>query len=134
MASPLVAVGVSGSGERRILGLELAAGNDEGSAWPIFIRSLVERGLSGVRLDISDDHRLVKAVREIRGFGATQTFIRAGRPANNGAVERVQRTILEERWRPSFARSLVPKLTGLTRDPASTPAVSSTKSAPTPVA
>ena len=52
----------------------------------------------------------------VRGLGATQTFIRAGRPATNGAVERVQRTILEECWRPSFARSLVPKLTGLTRD------------------
>ena len=62
----LVAVGVSASGERRILGLELAAGNDEGSAWPTFIRSLVERGLAGVRLVISDDHRgLVKAVREL---------------------------------------------------------------------
>jgi transposase InsO family protein len=52
----------------------------------------------------------------VRELGATQTFIRAGRPATNGAVERVQRTILEECWRPSFARSLVPKLTGLTRD------------------
>jgi putative transposase len=61
----LVAVGVAQTGERRILGLELAAGNDEGSAWPAFIRSLTERGLSGVRLVISDDHRgLVKAVRE----------------------------------------------------------------------
>jgi transposase-like protein len=61
----LVATGVAASGERRILGLELAAGNDEGSAWPAFIRSLVERGLGGVRLVISDDHRgLVKAVRE----------------------------------------------------------------------
>ena len=52
----------------------------------------------------------------IAALGARQTFIRAGRPATNGAVERVQRTILEECWRPSFARSLVPKLTGLTRD------------------
>jgi transposase-like protein len=53
------------AGERRVLGLELAAGNDEGSAWPAFIRSLCERGLAGVRLVISDDHRgLVKAVRE----------------------------------------------------------------------
>jgi transposase InsO family protein len=52
----------------------------------------------------------------IRDLGATQTFIRAGRPATNGAVERVQRTILEECWRPSFARSLVPKLTGLIHD------------------
>jgi putative transposase len=61
----LVATGVAQSGERRILGLELAAGNDEGSAWPGFIGSLVERGLAGVRLVISDDHRgLVKAVHE----------------------------------------------------------------------
>jgi putative transposase len=61
----LVATGVARSGERRILGLELSPGNDEGSAWPAFIRGLVERGLSGVRLVISDDHAgLVKAVRE----------------------------------------------------------------------
>ena len=61
----LVAVGVALTGERRVLGLELAAGNDEGSAWPAFIRGLVERGLRGVRLVISDDHRgLVKAVHE----------------------------------------------------------------------
>ena len=52
----------------------------------------------------------------IRDLGAVQTFIRPGRPATNGAVERVQRTILEECWRPSFARSLVPKLGGLVRD------------------
>jgi transposase-like protein len=61
----LVATGVATTGERRVLGLELAAGNDEGSAWPRFIRGLVERGLHGVRLVISDDHPgLVKAVRE----------------------------------------------------------------------
>lgn len=61
----LVATGVAMSGERRILGLELAPGNDEGSAWPAFVKGLVERGLSGVRLVISDDHRgLVKAVHE----------------------------------------------------------------------
>jgi transposase-like protein len=61
----LVAVGVARSGERRVLGLELAAGHAEGGAWPAFIRSLVERGLSGVRLVISDDDRgLVAAVGE----------------------------------------------------------------------
>lgn len=52
----------------------------------------------------------------LRELGARQTFIRPGRPTTNGAVERVQRTILEECWRPSFARSLVPKLGGLVRD------------------
>lgn len=46
----LVAIGVAASGERRVLGLELASGNDEGSAWPRFVRSLLERGLAGVRL------------------------------------------------------------------------------------
>ena len=45
-----------GAGERRVLGLDLAAGNDEGSAWPRFERSLVERGLAGVRLLISYGH------------------------------------------------------------------------------
>jgi putative transposase len=67
----LVASGVATSGERRILGLELSPGNDEGSAWPAFIGSLVERGLAGVRLVISDSHRgLVKAVHE-QLLGAT---------------------------------------------------------------
>jgi len=61
----LVAIGVDASGERRILGLELAPGNDEGSAWPAFIGGLTERGLGGVKLVISDAHRgLVKAVGE----------------------------------------------------------------------
>jgi dihydrofolate reductase len=61
----LVAVGVAHTGERRILGLELAPGNDEGNAWAGFLRGLVERGLSGVRLVISDAHRgLVVAIRE----------------------------------------------------------------------
>jgi transposase InsO family protein len=48
--------------------------------------------------------------------GASQRRIKAGRPTSNGCVERVQLTILEECWRPSFARSLVPKLTALRRD------------------
>jgi putative transposase len=79
----LVATGVAGSGERRILGLELSAGNDEGSAWPAFIRSLVERGLHGVRLVISDDHAgLVKAVREqILGSGWQRCRVHFTAPA-----------------------------------------------------
>lgn len=52
----LLAVGVAETGERRVLGLELSPGNDEGSAWPSFIRGLVGRGLRGVRLVVSDDH------------------------------------------------------------------------------
>jgi transposase-like protein len=36
---------------------ELASGNDEGSAWRGFVRGLVERGLSGVRLVIGHGPR-----------------------------------------------------------------------------
>ena len=48
--------------------------------------------------------------------GAQLRFIHAGRPQSNGCVERVQRTVLEECWRPSFARSMIPKYTALRRD------------------
>jgi transposase InsO family protein len=52
----------------------------------------------------------------VERLGARQRFIRAGRPTANGHVERLQLTLLEECWRPSFARSLVPKPTALERD------------------
>ena len=52
----------------------------------------------------------------VEHLGARQRFIRAGRPNSNGCVERVQLTILEECWRPAFARSLVPKSTALAQD------------------
>src|SRR5262249_49989516 len=57
-----------------------------------------------------------EGVATLREPGARPRVIHPGRPTTNGAVERVQRTILEECWRPSFARSLVPKLNGLGRD------------------
>ncbi len=72
--------------------------------------------LERVLTDNGSEFRSSTFGHTIHDLGATQTFIRAGRPATNGAVERVQRTILEECWRPAFARSLVPKLTGLGRD------------------
>ena len=43
------------------------------------------------------------------------TQIRSGRPQTNGHVERLHRTILEECWRPAFARFLQVRLTGLRR-------------------
>jgi transposase-like protein len=63
-----------------VLGLELAAGNDEGSAWAAFIRGLVGRGLHGVRLVVSDDHAgLVKAVREqLLGSGWQRSSVQTG--------------------------------------------------------
>jgi transposase len=47
---------------------------------------------------------------------ARHTRIRAGRPQTNGNVEALHRTILDECWRPSFARYLHPALSSLRRD------------------
>ena len=61
----LVATGVNASGHREILGLELGAAED-GAAWTSFLRGLVARGLSGVKLVISDAHQgLVDAVASV---------------------------------------------------------------------
>lgn len=43
------------------------------------------------------------------------TQIRSGRPQTNGHVERLHRTILEECWRPAFARFMQVRFTGLKR-------------------
>jgi transposase InsO family protein len=49
-------------------------------------------------------------------LGARQTRTRPGRPQTNGAVEALHRTILEECWRPAFARYIQVRLTGLRRE------------------
>jgi transposase-like protein len=60
----LIAIGISAAGERSVLGVEVATGGDEGSSWLPFLRSLNARGLTGVRLVISDAHPgLVAAVQ-----------------------------------------------------------------------
>jgi len=48
--------------------------------------------------------------------GVTHTRIRSGRPQTNGHVERLHRTILEECWRPAFARFLQVRYSGLRRE------------------
>jgi transposase-like protein len=58
----VVATGVTSRGEREVLGLEVGLSED-GAFWQQFLRSLVGRGLSGVRLVISDAHQgLVGAI------------------------------------------------------------------------
>lgn len=47
---------------------------------------------------------------------ARVTHIRSGRPQTNGHVEALHRLILEECWRPAFARYLYPRYTGLRRE------------------
>jgi len=72
--------------------------------------------LQEVTTDNGSEFRACDFQAAVTGLGARQRFIRAGRPNSNGCVERVQLTILEECWRPTFARSLVPKMTALSHD------------------
>lgn len=53
--SALIATAVNADGRREILGLELGSAED-GATWTRFLRSLVARGLHGVRLVTSDAH------------------------------------------------------------------------------
>jgi transposase InsO family protein len=72
--------------------------------------------LREVTSDNGSEFRAREFREAVERLGARQRFIKAGRPNSNGCVERLQLTILEECWRPSFARSLVPKVTALERD------------------
>jgi transposase-like protein len=55
----VVAIGVTADGERQVLGLD-AGPSEDGPFWTAFLRSLVKRGLHGVRLVISDAHEGLK--------------------------------------------------------------------------
>src|SRR5919106_3919963 len=52
----------------------------------------------------------------VERLGARVTHIHAGRPQTNGHVEALHKTILEECWRPAFARYLHPRYSGLKRE------------------
>jgi transposase InsO family protein len=81
-------------------------------------RELAQAGwkLREVTTDNGSEFRSREFSEPVERLGARQRFIKAGRPNSNGCVERLQLTILEECWRPAFARSLVPKMTALQRD------------------
>ena len=53
--SVMVATGVNADGHREILGLQVASSED-GAGWLAFVRDLTARGLTGVKLVISDAH------------------------------------------------------------------------------
>lgn len=72
--------------------------------------------LEKVMSDNASEFRSEEFERAVARLGARHLFIRAGRPQTNGVVERVQETILEECWKPAFARYLIPKYTGLRLD------------------
>ncbi|MDQ7030701.1 MAG: transposase [Ardenticatenia bacterium] len=67
-AALLIAAGVGWDGMRSILGVSVSLGEQE-VHWRQFLESLVQRGLRGVQLIISDDHAGLKAARRAV-FGA----------------------------------------------------------------
>jgi transposase-like protein len=66
----VVAVGVTQTGERQVLGVDVGPSEDR-AFWTAFLRSLVKRGLRGVRLVISDAHEGLKAAIATVLTGAT---------------------------------------------------------------
>jgi putative transposase len=66
----VVAIGVNAEGTREVLGFDVFTEESEAN-WAAFLRELVERGLTGVQLVISDAHKgLVNAIaREMPGSG-----------------------------------------------------------------
>jgi putative transposase len=68
----LVATGVNADGHREILGIDVTSSED-GAGWLAFLRGLVARGLSGVKLVTSDDHAgLVNAIASVLPGAAWQ--------------------------------------------------------------
>lgn len=66
----VVAIGVTTDGERQVLGVDVGP-SEEQAFWTTFLRSLVKRGLRGVRLVISDAHEGLKAAIGTVLTGAT---------------------------------------------------------------
>jgi transposase InsO family protein len=78
----------------------------KGAGWQL------ERILS----DNGNEFRGLKFSETVARLGATHSRIHAGRPQTNGNVEALHKTILDEFWRPTFARYIHPRYTGLRRE------------------
>jgi len=72
--------------------------------------------LERVMSDDASEFRSTTFHATVAKLGARHTSIRAGRPQPNGRVERVPQSILDECWKPAFARYLIPQQTGLKLD------------------
>jgi transposase-like protein len=80
----VVAVGVSSEGERQVLGIDIGP-SEERAFWTAFLRSLVKRGLRGVRLVTSDAHEGLKqaiATNASSGLPPVLTFSKTTQTAS----------------------------------------------------
>jgi transposase InsO family protein len=72
--------------------------------------------LERVLSDNGNEFRGLPFGRSLKRLGTRHSRIHAGRPQTNGHVEALHKTILDECWRPAFARYLYPRYTGLRRE------------------
>jgi transposase InsO family protein len=98
-----------------------ASGNPTAAQTSRFARRIArELSDAGWRLErfLSDNANEFKGHFSLTAerLGAKQSRIHAGRPQTNGNVEALHKTILDECWRPAFARYLQPRLRGLQRE------------------
>jgi putative transposase len=66
----VVAIGITVEGDRQVLGVDVGPSEDR-AFWTAFLRSLVKRGLKGVRLVVSDAHEGLKQAIATVLTGAT---------------------------------------------------------------
>jgi transposase InsO family protein len=72
--------------------------------------------LERVLSDNGNEFRGLAFSAALERLGVRHTRIHAGRPQTNGHVEALHKTVLDECWRPAFARDLYPRYTGLRRE------------------
>jgi putative transposase len=100
----VIATGVNNEGRRESLGFDVIT-TEDGAGWTAFLRSLVARGLSGVSLVVSDDHKGLKAAIEavVPGASWQRCRVHFGRNlmtrvprSSQGMVATLVRTIFEQ--------------------------------------
>ena len=97
----MLAYGVHESGYREVIALDVGEAETE-AFWRAFLRSLVERGLSGVQLVVSDAHAgLKKAIAQVLGCPWQRCSVHFLREAL-GHARREQQPMLAALLRPLF--------------------------------
>lgn len=100
----VMAIGVKASGEREVLGVDVGPSED-GAFWLQFLRGLVARGLSGVKLVTSDAHEGLKQAAEAVLQGASWQRCRVHFMRNAlGLVPRTAASMVATTIRTVFAQ------------------------------